>query len=421
MINPVTIWIDASSGASGDMLLGALVGAGVPVDVLQSAVNAITPEPITLRVETVSRNGFAATRCHVEIADSVQHRSWRDIRTLLLTADLPDDVRDLAVRVFERLAVAEAAVHGGDPLDVSFHEVGALDAIADVVGVAAGFVHLGSCAPDRPMERSQAHNPVGFVNVVVSPVAVGSGSIRGAHGILPVPPPAVAELLRGVPSYAGPVGAPATELCTPTGAAILTTLATSWGPQPAMTTQVIGVGAGSRDPAGHANVLRMLVSTSSTDGDGAGDARPPLLIESNIDDLDPRVWPAVIAALLSAGASDAWLTPILMKKGRPAHTLSVLVAADKAADVRAAIFRETSTIGLREQPLGKHSLDREMVTVEVDGQVIAVKLARHDGVLVNAQPEYDDVARAAAILGRPVNDVLGDASAASRAFLRAES
>jgi uncharacterized protein (DUF111 family) len=149
-----------------------------------------------------------------------------------------------------------------------------------------------------------------------------------------------------------------------------------------------------------------------------GQTGPPLLIETNIDDLDPRVWPAVIAALLEAGASDAWLTPILMKKGRPAHTLSVLVAADKAATVRSAIFRHTSTIGLREQPLGKHSLEREMVQVEVDGQPIAVKLAREDGVLVNAQPEYDDVARAALALGRPVNEVLGDAIALSRAFFK---
>jgi uncharacterized protein (DUF111 family) len=209
------------------------------------------------------------------------------------------------------------------------------------------------------------------------------------------------------------------ELCTPTGAALLTTLATGWGPQPAMTTEVIGVGAGGRDPEGHANVLRLLVSTSSA-GVNSSTGGPPLLVETNIDDLDPRVWPAVIAALLDAGASDAWLTPILMKKGRPAHTLSVLVAADRAAAVRAEIFRQTSTIGLREQPLGKHALDREMVTVEVDGQRVAVKLARHDGVLVNAQPEYDDVARAAAALGRPVLDVLNDAVAASRAFLRQE-
>jgi uncharacterized protein (TIGR00299 family) protein len=274
------------------------------------------------------------------------------------------------------------------------------------VGVCAGFVHLWS-RQARPTNV-----------VVVSPVAVGSGTVRGAHGTLTVPPPAVAELLRGVPSYAGPPGAPAMELCTPTGAALLVTLATAWGPQPPMVTAAIGVGAGGRDPEGHANVLRLLVG--SEEPVPGQDTRPPLLIETNVDDLDPRVWPAVIAALLDAGASDAWLTPILMKKGRPAHTLSVLVAADLAEPVRAAIFRQTSTIGLREQPLGKHALDREMVAVEVDGQPIAVKLARHAGVLVNAQPEYDDVVRAAAALGRPVNDVLLDATAASRTFLRTE-
>ncbi|MGZ4456030.1 MAG: nickel pincer cofactor biosynthesis protein LarC [Nocardioides sp.] len=395
----MTVWVDASSGASGDMLLGALLGAGVPVGVLQEAVDAIAPEPVALTVEAVTRNGFAATRCHVRIADSVTHRSWRDIRDLLAAAPLAPAVRDLATRAFERLAVAEGAVHGSDPLDVHVHEVGALDAIADVVGVCAGFVHLGAG------------------DVVVSPVAVGSGRVRGAHGSMPVPPPAVAELLRGVPSYAGPDGAPAMELCTPTGAALLTTLATSWGPQPPLTTTSIGVGAGGRDPEGHANVLRLLVGTTAPDT-ATG---PPLLVETNVDDLDPRVWPAVIAALLEAGASDAWLTPILMKKGRPAHTLSVLVSAANAPAVRATIFRQTSTIGLREQPLGKHALDREMVFVEVDGQRIAVKLARHDGELVNAQPEYDDVARAALALGRPVVDVLADAAAASRAFTRTPS
>jgi uncharacterized protein (TIGR00299 family) protein len=409
----MTIWIDASSGASGDMLLGALLGAGVPVEVLQGAVDAIAPEPVTLGVERVSRNGFAATRCHVEIADSVHHRTWRDIRDLLAAADLEDDVRRLATRTFERLAQAEAEVHGSDPLDVHFLEVGALDAIADVVGVCAGFVHLWSRQARPAGGTARPTN-----DVVVSPVAVGSGTVRGAHGTLPVPPPAVAELLRGVPSYAGPPGAPAMELCTPTGAALLVTLATAWGPQPPMVTAAIGVGAGGRDPEGHANVLRLLVG--SEEPVPGQDTRPPLLIETNVDDLDPRVWPAVIAALLDAGASDAWLTPILMKKGRPAHTLSVLVAADLAEPVRAAIFRQTSTIGLREQPLGKHALDREMVAVEVDGQPIAVKLARHAGVLVNAQPEYDDVVRAAAALGRPVNDVLLDATAASRTFLRTE-
>lgn len=388
----MTLWVDASSGASGDMVLGALVGAGVPVDTLRGAVDAVAPERVRLRAEQVTRNGFAATRCHVEVADSEHHRSWRDIRSLLLGADLPDPVRTLALDVFERLAVAEATVHGSDPLDVAFHEVGALDAIADVVGASAGFVHLGH---DR---------------VVVSPVAVGSGSVRGAHGTLPVPPPAVAELLRGVPSYAGPPGAPAMELCTPTGAAILTTVATAWGPQPAMTTHTIGVGAGGRDPEGHANVLRLLV------GEDAPDPSGPLLIQTNVDDLDPRVWPAVIAALMAAGASDAWLTPILMKKGRPAHTLSALVDGTRAAEVRKAIFRETSSIGLRQQPLEKHALERTMAQVEVAGQPIAVKLAHHDGVLVNAQPEYEDVARAAVALERPVSAVLAEAIARSQVF-----
>jgi uncharacterized protein (TIGR00299 family) protein len=391
----MTIWIDASAGASGDMLLGALVGTGVPVDTLQRAVEAIAPEPVKLRVEEVTRGGLAATRCQVDVADSVHHRTWRDIEALLNDAHLDDRVAHLALRVFERLAGAEARAHGHDIADVHFHEVGALDAIADIVGASAGFVHLGEST-----------------EVVVSPVAVGSGHVRGTHGTLPVPPPAVAELLRGVPSYAGPPGAPAMELCTPTGAAILTTVATSWGPQPLMATTAIGIGAGTRNPEGHANVVRILVGDDSRPG---GDTS--LLLETNVDDLDPRVWPSVITALLDAGASDAWLTPILMKKGRPAHTLSVLVTADRTEAVRETVFRHTSTIGLREQVLGKHALERAMDTVDVDGQPIAVKIARHGGAVVNAQPEYDDVASAADALGRPVSDVLAAAIAATRELL----
>ena len=381
------IWVDASSGASGDMLLGALVGAGVPLSVLQEAVDAVAPEPIALRAEEVRRGGLAATRVHVETAESHQHRTWADIRPMLEGAPLA---------VFERLAAAEAAVHGTTPDEVHFHEVGALDAIADVVGACAGFEHLGA------------------ESVTVSPIAVGSGTVETAHGTLPVPPPAVAELLRGAPTFAGVV---AMELCTPTGAALLTTLATDWGPQPPMAVDAIGVGAGGRDPEGHANVLRLFVGGFETGLRPSATTEGPLLLECNVDDLDPRVWPAVIAALLEAGASDAWLTPILMKKGRPAHTLSALVDAGRADEVRTAIFRHTSTIGLREQPLTKHALDREMVSVAVDGRPVAVKLARHRGVVVNAQPEYDDVVRAATDLGRPVADVLAEASSLARKFL----
>lgn len=388
-------WVDASSGASGDLLLGALVGAGVPVEVLQAAVDAVTPEPVALRVEHVHRGGLAALRVHVDLTESHHNRTWRDVRTIVDAAALDGRVRDLALAAFERLAVAEGVVHGADPETVHFHEVGALDAIADVVGVCAGFVHLGATP------------------VTVSPVAVGSGTVRTTHGVLPVPPPAVAELLRGAPTHAGTV---AMELCTPTGAALLTTLATAYGPQPPMVVESVGVGAGSRDPEGHANVLRLFVGVPAGTETGSTTAEP-LLIETNIDDLDPRVWPAVIAALLEAGASDAWLTPILMKKGRPAHTLHALVEPARAAEVRTAIFRHTTTIGLREQPVSKHALEREMVEVEVDGRRIAVKLARQGDQVVNAQPEYDDVVRAAAALGRPVNDVLTAAQALCRALL----
>lgn len=392
-----TCWLDASSGASGDMLLGALVGAGVPTDVLQSAVDAVSPEPVVLEVEQVDRSGFTATRCHVRVPDSVDRRTWSDVRRLLDDADLDPRVHALATAVFTRLAEAEGRVHGVAPDDVHFHEVGALDSIADVVGVVAGFAHL---APDL---------------LVCSPLALGGGTIEVAHGTIGVPGPAVVELLRGVPSYGGPVDL---ELTTPTGAALLVELADSFGPQPSMAVEAVGVGAGGRNPDGHANVLRLLVgasvSTGSTSGGGSTTDGAALVIEANVDDLDPRLWPDVIAALLAAGASDAWLTPILMKKGRPAHTLSVLVGAAAAAAVRREIFRQTSTIGVREQTFVKHALDREFAEVEVGGHRVSVKLARLDGTLVNVQPEYDDVAAAARALDRPVKDVLAEAAARAR-------
>ena len=390
-------WLDLSSGVSGDMLLGALVGAGVPVEVMVAAVDAVAPEPVGLTVEPVTRNGFAATRCHVRLADSATERTWADVRLLLEEATLDPVVREVALEVFGRLAEAEGRVHGVQPDDVHFHEVGALDSIADVVGAAAGFVHLG-------LDR-----------LVCSPVAVGGGTVRIAHGEVGVPAPAVVDLLRDLPSYGGPVDL---ELATPTGAALVATLVDDVGPQPAMAVESVGVGAGGRDPAGPANVLRLLV------GDGGFEAplalrtsttdREALVIEANVDDLDPRLWPDVIAALLEAGASDAWLTPILMKKGRPAHTLHVLVGADAAATVRREIFRQTSTIGVREQSFVKHALDREFVRVDVGGHPVAVKLARLDGELMNVQPEYADVVAAARATGRPVKDVLAEAVARAR-------
>ena len=381
-------WVDAASGASGDMLLGALVDAGVDLAVLQAAVDGVTPEPVLLRAERVERAGLAATRVHVEGTDSTTHRTWADVRTLLDRGTLPEPVRERAHAVFRALATAEARVHGTTPDDVHFHEVGALDAIADVVAACAGLHALG-------LDR-----------LVVSPMALGGGTTRGAHGRLPVPAPAVVELLRGAPTYGGPVDV---ELTTPTGAALLVTHATGWGHQPAMTVGAQGLGAGSRDLPGHPNVVRLLL------GEPSGTPATALVLETNVDDLDPRLWPGVLDALMDAGASDAWLTPILMKKGRPAHTLHVLVPHERAEAARDVVLRHTTAIGLREREVTKHALPRRTVTVDVDGQPVRVKQALIEGAVVNAQPEFDDVAAAARALGLPTKVVLARAVAAAAA------
>jgi len=378
-------WLDCGAGASGDMLLGVLVDAGVPLPVMQDAVDALGVEPIRLHVEAVTRAGLGATRVHVEVSDTAQPRTWADVRTRLKAAGLNDAVRRTALDVFGRLAAAEASVHRVAPDDVHFHEVGALDALADVVGVAAGLHALG------------------LSRLTASTVALGSGSTRGAHGPLPVPAPAVLALLTGVPVTAGP--APY-EMCTPTGAALLATVATDWGPMPPLTVSRVGTGAGGRDPAEVANVLRLVLGEPAHGGD-----RTAVLLETNVDDQDPRLWPDVLAALLRAGASDAWLTPILMKKGRPAHTLSVLCSAELVAALTTIVFAQTSTIGLRETTVRKHALPRSETTIELAGQPIRVKVASYDGHVINAGPEYDDVAAAAAALGRPVRDVLLEAQA----------
>jgi uncharacterized protein (TIGR00299 family) protein len=385
-------WLDCGAGASGDMLLGALVDAGVPLEVPQAAVDALAVEPVRLRTEAVTRAGLGATRVHVDVPATDVLRTWSDVRGLLERADLDEAVRTSALDVFARLARAEAAVHRVPAEQVHFHEVGALDALADVVGVCAGLAHLGLTA------------------LSASPPALGSGTTRGAHGPLPVPAPAVLALLTGVPVHAGP--APY-EMTTPTGAALLSAHVGTWSALPLLRPSRVGVGAGGRDPAEVANVLRLVLGEAVTAG-----TTVEVLLETNVDDLDPRVWPGVLAQLLDAGAADAWLTPVLMKKGRPAHTLSVLCRPAVAAAVRQVVFRETSTLGLRESTVAKQALDRTEAAVDVGGRRVRVKLGLLDGAVVNAMPEWDDVAAAAAALGRPAQQVLLQAHAAAQALPR---
>lgn len=414
-------WIDCSAGASGDMLLGAFVSAGADVDFVNAAVAAVDPT-LSVTIEQTARHQIAATKAtvrvngtpHPETIPDTGHghghgheaghghehgagaghehpptRAWADVRLLLEQADLPEAVRARALDTFARLARAEASAHGVHPDDVHFHEVGALDAIADIVGVAAASVSLG-------LDR-----------VVVSTIALGGGrQVRGQHGGIPVPGPAVLHLLTE--AEAPVVGGTAPyEMTTPTGAALLATLADEFGMMPPMRITRTGVGAGGRDPVEVPNVVRVVI------GEATDRVTTELVYETNIDDLDPRLWPQILAKLLEAGAADAWLSPILMKKGRPAHTLSVLVTSTNADQVRRVILTETTAIGLREYPIAKHAADREFTTVTIDGQRISVKIARYDGHVVNVQPEYDDIVAAATELKQPVKLVLARAIAAA--------
>jgi uncharacterized protein (TIGR00299 family) protein len=385
-------WVDATGGISGDMLLGACLDAGAELTAVQAAIARLRlPEPITIDVERAQRGGLGAARAVVRVPAQTQHRTLADVLAVLDNADAT--VRARATAVFRALADAEARVHQLPVDEVHFHEVGALDSIADVVGVIAGLQDLG------------------VEYLVCSPIALGGGRAQTEHGPVPVPGPAVVELLRvrNAPAFGGPLD---TELATPTGVALMTVLADSFGPLPALRPEQVGVGAGSKDPAGHPNITRLIVG-EPVDA-SVGEIEAAVVLEANVDDLDPRLWPQVLTELLAAGASDAWLTPILMKKGRPAHTLSVLAEPAKVDGLKRLVFTHTSTIGLRVRPVDKFVLPRASMVVDVFGHPVRVKTAKLDGAVVNAVPEYEDVARVAAQVGVPVKAVLDAARAAAQ-------
>jgi uncharacterized protein (TIGR00299 family) protein len=386
-------WIDPSAGVAGDMLLGALLDAGADLCAVQGAVDAVVPGSVTITVAEVTRAGLRATKAEVELlVDDPPHRSWSTIRSMIEGADLPEPVRDRAQAVFARLADAEGRVHGIPAESVEFHEVGALDSIADVVGVAA------------------ALHDIDVTSVSAGPVALGSGRVRGAHGVLPVPVPAVAELARGWQVSAGGEG----ELTTPTGMALLATLAERCEGLPGLTVQRVGVGAGSRDDAGRANVTRVILGDPAVPF-SAAPVGAALLLEANVDDLDPRLWPDVLQRLLQAGADDAWLVPIVMKKGRPAHILNVLCEPSRSDALRTEMLALTSTFGVRQTETSKFALPRAWFEVDVDGDSVAIKVAHRDGVITQVSPEFDSVAARAAALGRTQHDVLIAAVAAASA------
>lgn len=364
-------WFDVSAGVAGDMVCGALVDAGVPLEALQRAADAVVPGAVLWQRAEVRRAGQRATHLTVVTDPSAEHeRDWHTIEALVQSANLPSPVIESSLRVLGRLVAAEARVHGVAPEMVHLHEAGGLDAIADVVGACAALHELG------------------VEHVVASPMAVGSERTRSSHGVLPVPVPAVVELTRGWAVDSGGTG----ELATPTGAALMTALAASCGPLPAMRLEASGIGAGSRERPDIANVVRVLVGSSTPAVAGSGSNGTQHLLSTNVDDMDARLWPGALESLLAAGAADAWLTPILMKKGRPAFTLTVLVGAAAVEQVRREIYAVTSTIGMREQTVMKHALERDEARIEVDGHSVRVKVAHAEGTIVHATPEWEDVA-----------------------------
>lgn len=390
-------YVNCAAGVAGDMLLGALVDAGADPDAVFAALGGLGVDGYAVWFERVQRGGVAATWANVVIDahehhhehNEHEHRPAKAITALLDAAELPDGVRTRARSIFDALAAAEGAVHGIAPDDVEFHEVGALDAIVDVVGVAAALEDLG-------VER-----------LVASPVAVGHGSVNAAHGALPNPPPAVVRLLasRDAPI----VGVDTTmELSTPTGVAVLAALAERFGPLPAMTVERVGYGAGTADPAGRPNVVQVVLGTAAEPSATPAPGREAVQLEVNVDDVTGEVLGHAVAALLAAGAHDAWATPIVMKKGRPAHTVAALVDPADAERVAAVLLAETGSLGVRASMVRRWPQQREEITVEVAGHPIRVKLAAG-----RAKPEFDDAAEAAAATGRPLREILREAETAA--------
>ncbi|MCE9531464.1 MAG: nickel pincer cofactor biosynthesis protein LarC [Planctomycetes bacterium] len=360
---------DCFSGISGDMTLAALIDAGVDVEAIRAGLDSLGL-PITLVAEKIKRNGFVATQVTIEAPDQEKHRYLPDVEAIIAKGKISPKQKELALAIFLRLAVAEAAVHGQPLEKVHFHEVGALDSIADIVGSAIGLDLLG-------VER--------FTSRSVPP---GSGSVKCDHGIMPIPTPATAELLKGVPLASAPIKG---ELVTPTGAAILTTLVSEWTDQPAMTIEHIGCGAGQRDYWEQPNILRLLVGQTasvSTERDTVW------VLETNLDDVSPEIIGYCFEELFAAGALDVYTIPIQMKKNRPGVLLSAIASEATIPALETILFRETSTFGIRRYPATRSKLQREAVTVQTPWGPVKAKKGWREGLTV-ITPEFEDCARVA--------------------------
>jgi uncharacterized protein (TIGR00299 family) protein len=385
-------YFDCPSGAAGDMIMASLLDAGVSLERLRAELAKLALPGWSLVARQVMKGAFRATKVDVEIDAGAHrhHRSLRDILDILERSALDPSVKERAARIFTRLADAEARAHGSDRESVHFHDVGAVDAIVDVTGGVIALDIAGAQA------------------VHVSALPIGGGTVGGPHGRIPVPAPGTAELLRGFPVVDTGVKA---ELVTPTGAAILTTLAASAGKMPALTVEAVGYGAGTMELPGTPNVLRCFLGRTA---DGPAGDETVLKLETTIDDMSPQLYETLIERVFEAGALDVFLQPVIMKRGRPAVVVTALCAPEQVGNLSRALFEESTTIGVRWSEWRRARLDREIVQVATAYGTIPFKVSRMAGRVVTVTPEFADVARIAREKSLPVREVLDQARADGR-------
>ncbi len=360
-------YFDCFSGISGDMTLGVLVDLGLKIDVLKDELSKLNLNGYKISFNKIQKHGISATKVDIELNDHDHHhgRHLGDIIKLISESQLDEDVKSTAKRIFNRLGEAEAKVHNVDIEKIHFHEVGAVDSILDIVGSAIGIKALG------------------IEKIYSSPLPLGQGFAKSSHGVIPIPAPATVELLRGIPAKPSEVYA---ELVTPTGAAIISTLAERFGPMPDMVIENIGYGAGTKELVEQPNLLRVIVGTSKDiyENDNVN------VIETNIDDMSPQIYDLLMEKLFAIGALDVFLTPIIMKKNRPAIKLTVLVENSKLQDACACIISETTTMGVRIYEVNRKKLNREMREIETKYGKVSVKLGKIGDDIIKIIPEYDD-------------------------------
>jgi uncharacterized protein (TIGR00299 family) protein len=380
-------YFDCFSGISGDMTLGALLDAGVPVEQLRSELQGLNVPGWELTSEKVWKNGMAATYAKVRTQDTTTHRSLSTILGIIENSSLAPSVKVRAAAIFTKLGEAEAAVHDVPIEKIHFHEVGAVDAIVDIVGACIGFSALG------------------IESFACSALNVGGGTAKMAHGVLPVPAPATARLLLGKPTYSNGVQK---ELVTPTGAAIVATLCTTFGPQPPMTVNAIGYGAGTADLEGQPNVLRLMVGEAA-EKRAAAESETIRVLEANLDDMNPQIYGYFLEKALAAGALDVFATPVQMKKNRPGMLVTVLCKPEDEAKFHEMLFAETTTLGVRTYTAERRVLARQWETVRTAFGEVRIKVARLNGHIRQASPEFEDCRKLAEAKNVPLQRVMDEA------------